>query len=248
MKSEKLNVKSGKQESMRTRFVLYILLFTIHYSLFTAFAVFAADQSTVEVKLTNFIKQFYSEKGDVYIKFNNYPEVLKDKAKVSHINFAKVPDSNGDGLCTVEIEDKRGLRRNVYVSFKALNKKRLYALKQNLKKGDIVTARDIAKKEVFLNENKGNYPSEIEDVIGKVIKKDVNAGAVFTNDMIEDNYVIKKNEIINVVAQSKRLSVQTKGRAEEKGRIGDTIRVKNMTSQKEILGKVTGSGVVNVDM
>ena len=248
MKLEKLNVKSGKQESVRIRFVLYILLFTIHYLLFTFSPVFAAEQSSVEEKVTSFIKQFYSEKGDVYIRFNNSPEVLKDKAKVSHINFAKVPDSNGDGLCTIEIEDKRGVKRNVYVSFRASNKKKLFVLKQNLKKGDVITARDIAKKEVFLSEDKGNYPSAIEDVIGKVIKKDVNAGAVFTNDMIEDNYVIKKNEIINVVAQSKRLSVQTKGRAEEKGRIGDTIRVKNMTSQKEILGKVTGSGVVNVDM
>jgi len=230
------------------RFALYILLFTIHYSLFTFSPVFAAEQFTVEAKVTSFIKQFYSEKGDIYIKFNNNTEVLKDKAKVSHINFAKVPDSNGDGLCTIEIEDKRGVKKNIYVSFRALNKKRLYTLKQNLKKGDIVTARDIANKEVFLSEDKGNYPSEIQDVIGKVIKKDMNAGTVFTNDMIEDNYVIKKNEIVSIVAQSKRLSVETKGRAEEKGRIGDTIRVKNMTSQKEILGKITGSGVVNVGM
>jgi len=248
VKCEKLNVKTGKQESTRMRFALYILLFTIHYSLFTFSPVFAAEQFTVEAKVTSFIKQFYSEKGDIYIKFNNNTEVLKDKAKVSHINFAKVPDSNGDGLCTIEIEDKRGVKKNIYVSFRALNKKRLYTLKQNLKKGDIVTARDIANKEVFLSEDKGNYPSEIQDVIGKVIKKDMNAGTVFTNDMIEDNYVIKKNEIVSIVAQSKRLSVETKGRAEEKGRIGDTIRVKNMTSQKEILGKITGSGVVNVGM
>ena len=44
------------------------------------------------------------------------------------------------------------------------------------------------------------------------------------------------------------MCIRDRGRAIEKGKIGDVIRVKNVSSNKEILGKVVGSGVVTVDM
>jgi flagella basal body P-ring formation protein FlgA len=89
---------------------------------------------------------------------------------------------------------------------------------------------------------------DIEEIIGKTVKKDINAGTVVKNDMIEDRYVVKTNEIVSILAQNNRIMVKTKGRAIEKGKIGDVIRVKNVSSNKEILGKVVGSGVVTVDM
>ncbi|HQJ94463.1 MAG TPA: flagellar basal body P-ring formation chaperone FlgA, partial [Syntrophorhabdaceae bacterium] len=139
-------------------------------------------------------------------------------------------------------------RKNVHVSFKVFVKKHIYVLKQNLKRGDVINAGDIIKKEILLNENKGRYPLDIEKIIGKTVKKDINAGTVVKNDMIEDRYVVKTNEIVSILAQNNRIMVKTKGRAIEKGKIGDVIRVKNVSSNKEILGKVVGSGVVTVDM
>ena len=228
--------------------VLFCLLPSAFCLLPSASSLFAAEQSTVETKLVNFIKQFYEEKENVNVKFNSYPSALRGNAKVNHINFAKVPDSNGDGICTIEVEEKKGFRRNVHVSFRVFSKKSIYVLKQNLKKGDFINRGDITRKEISMNDNKGKYPLDIEDVVGKTVKKDLNAGAVIRNDMIEDRYAVKRNEIVNIVVQSNRLSVQTKGRAIEKGKVGDIIRVKNVSSNKEILGKVMGSGVVSVDM
>jgi flagella basal body P-ring formation protein FlgA len=209
---------------------------------------YAARQSTVEVQLINFIKQFYEDREGIQVKFNSYPSILKENASVNHINFTKIPDANGDGICTMEVTTKQGFRKNVHVSFKVFVKKHIYVLKQNLKRGDVINAGDIIKKEILLNENKGRYPLDIEEIIGKTVKKDINAGTVVKNDMIEDRYVVKTNEIVSILAQNNRIMVKTKGRAIEKGKIGDVIRVKNVSSNKEILGKVVGSGVVTVDM
>jgi flagellar basal body P-ring formation protein FlgA len=251
VKNNSLKVESGKpeeQKSLSKRFVLYMLVFAVSYSLFTISTVLAADPSTVEGRITNFIKQFYNEREDVHVKFNNLPDALTEKVRVRHIDFAKVPDSNGDGLCLVEIDGKNSRARTVYVSFRVQSKKKLFVLKQSIKKGEILRSGDILVKDTFTTENSAVYPSRLEDVIGKTVKKDVAAGITVTNQILEDSFVVQRGEAVNIVAENKMLSVQAKGRTMEKGRMGDLIRVKNLTSDKEIVGRVAGSGTVKVDL
>jgi flagella basal body P-ring formation protein FlgA len=229
---------------MRTKIIIYALI----YSLCIASAALAAEVPTVEVKIKDFIRKFYNERKDIYIKLNHLPDSLKDKSRVKHINFAKIPDSNGDGLCLVEIDEKHGRTKNVYVSFRVSNKRKMFVLKQGAKKGDIVRSDDIFVKEVYLNGNGMDYPLKIDDVTGKALKRDVSAGTVITSQVLEDSFVMQRGDTVNIVAENKKLLVQTKGRTLERGKIGDFIRVKNLTSNKEIVGRVVGSGIVKVDL
>ncbi|MCX5813486.1 MAG: flagellar basal body P-ring formation chaperone FlgA [Proteobacteria bacterium] len=249
MKSETLNVKSEKQRRMKIKFILCLLLFTIHYSLFTVSVVFATESSMVELKLKDFIRKFYSEREDIYIKLNPLPSSLQDKHRVKHIDFVRIPDLNGDGLCLVEIDEKNGRTRNLYVSFKVSNKKKMFILKQNTKRGDVVRPDDISVKETYMNGNSGaDYPSRMEDVVGKALKRDMPAGTVITCQSLEDSFVIQRGDTVNIVAENKKLLLQAKGRTLERGKIGDIIRVKNLTSDKEIVGRVAGSSTVKVDL
>lgn len=205
--------------------------------------------ASVEKRLIGFISDYYGQKNDIHIKLNSQPSSLRDETlKIKDINFAKLPDSNGYGICSVELEDKKKTVRNVLVAFKVMNKKKVYVLNENMNKGDIITSDKITVKEVILNEDKRNYPTDREDVVGKLLKRDLNAGSAITKDVIEDHFVIKRNDIVSITIEHKRLLVKAKGRAIDRGKIGDVIRVKNLTSQKEVLGRVTGSGIVNVEM
>jgi flagella basal body P-ring formation protein FlgA len=69
---------------------------------------------------------------------------------------------------------------------------------------------------------------------------------VITLKVLEDPTAIQKGEVVNITAQNRRLLVQGKGTALEKGKMGDVVRVKS-TSGKEIAGKVTGSNTVSVE-
>jgi flagella basal body P-ring formation protein FlgA len=249
--SEQLKVKSEKLKEhgyMRIRFVLYLLLFTIHFSLFTVCVSSASETSNIEVKLKDFIRKFYSEREDIYIKLNHIPDSLKDKSRVKHINFAKIPDSNGDGMCLVEVDEKNGRTKNVYVSFKVTNKKKMFILKQSAKKGDILRSYDVFVKEVYMNGNGADYPLRMEDVAGKALKRDIPAGTVIASHVLEDSFVVQRGDTVNIVAENKKLLVQAKGRTLERGKMGDTIRVKNLTSNKEVVGRVAGSSTVKIDL
>ena len=66
------------------------------------------------------------------------------------MNFTKVPDAQGDGLCLVEFDAKEARERNAYVPFKVFRKKRLFVLKAAGKGGDAVTEADVMEKETYL--------------------------------------------------------------------------------------------------
>jgi flagella basal body P-ring formation protein FlgA len=245
-KSESGELSIG--EFARKRIVLYVLLLTMNFLLFTISCVFAAGVFTVEDGITHFIKQFYDDREEVYVRFNNLPEALQEKVKVRHIDFAKVPDSKGDGLCLVEIEGKNNRAKTIYVSFRVQSKKKLFVLKQGLKKGEIVRPGDLLVKDTFITENGGVYPARAEDVVGKAVKKDIAAGTAITSQILEDSFAVQRGDTVDIVAENKKLSVQAKGIILEKGRLGDRVRVKNLTSDKEIVGRVAGNGTVKVEL
>ena len=201
--------------------------------------------STVEKQLTAFVKQFYGE-DEIQVKFTNIPALLKGNIRVRNINFSKIPDGQGDGLCIVEYDGKEGRSQNVYVSFKVFKKRSLFVLNHDGKRGDTVTARDLTEKEAFLN-GAGQYPASRDEIVGKRLKRDMQAGSVITPQVLEERILVQSGEIVDITAENPRLSIHASGKALDRGRMGELIRVRNLTSGKEVYGKVTGTKSVTVE-
>jgi flagella basal body P-ring formation protein FlgA len=213
----------------------------------TGMNAYSEDQSFIEGKISNFIRQIYGDDDDLQIKFGNMPAPLKGRPNVKNMSFAKVPDAKGDGVCLVEIIDGKNNRdRSVYVPFRTIKKTKVYILTHSGKKSEVLRAESVTAKETHFNEKKPGYPSKLDDIVGRTLKKDVAAGTVITYSMLDDPVIIQKGEVVNIVAENKKLLVRTKGKALEKGRMGDSIRVKNTLSEKEIFGKVVDDNTILV--
>jgi flagella basal body P-ring formation protein FlgA len=213
----------------------------------TGMDAYSQDQSFIEAKIGDFIRKIYNDDDDLQIKFGNIPAPLRGRPNVKNINFAKAPDAKGDGVCLVEIvDDKNNRDRSVYVPFRAIKKTKVFILTHSGKKNDLLRPESVTTKETLFNEKKPGYPSRLDDIVGRTLKKDVAAGTVITYSMLDDPVVIQKGEIVNIVAENKKLMVQAKGKAMEKGRVGESIRVKNTLSEKEIFGKVVDDNTILV--
>ena len=213
----------------------------------TGMDAYSQDQSFIEAKIGDFIRKIYNDDDDLQIKFGNIPAPLRGRPNVKNINFAKAPDARGDGVCLVEIvDDKNNRDRSVYVPFRAIKKTKVFILTHSGKKNDLLRPESVTTKETLFNEKKPGYPSRLDDIVGRTLKKDVAAGTVITYSMLDDPVVIQKGEIVNIVAENKKLMVQAKGKAMEKGRVGESIRVKNTLSEKEIFGKVVDDNTILV--
>jgi len=209
----------------------------------------AEKRSSIDATIINFISDYYGKKTDIKISLTNQPSILKEgDVKVKNITFARLPDNNGNGICALEVVDTRKMTRNVFVPFKIMEKKRIYVLKENLKRGEILTEDKLAYKDIILREDRRDYPEDLEDIVGKRLKRDLSANSVITKNVLEDHFVIKRNDIVSIVLENKKFMVKAKGRALDKGRIGDVIRVKNLTSHREIAGRVVADSIVTVDM
>lgn len=208
---------------------------------------YSQDQSFIEGKVSDFIKKIYSEDDDLQIKFGNMPVPLRGRPHVKNISFAKAPDAKGDGVCLVEIVDGKNNRdRNLYVPFRSMKKTKIYVLNQSGKKGDAIRAGSITARDTQFNEKKSGYPSTLDDIVGRTLKKDVAGGTVITFAILDDPVIIQKGEVVDIIAENKKIMVRTKGKAMEKGKMGDSIKVKNTLSEKEIFGKVVDDNTILV--
>ena len=230
---------------MRRTFLCIAL--AIMFVLATGMVSYAQHQTFIEGQITDFVRKIYSDDDNLQVKFGNIAAPLRGQPRVKAISFAKVPDGKGDGVCLVEIIDGRTNRvRGVYVPFKTIRKTKVYVLNNSGKKGDVVKPESVTARETQFNEKKPGYPSKVDDILGRRLKRDLAAGTVITYAMIEDPFVIQKGEVVNIVAENRKLLVRTKGKAMEAGKIGDSIRVKNAVSDKEILGKVVDDTTIVV--
>lgn len=228
------------------KFTALILIFTLMIMSVVPVCA-AAGQSTTEARITRFITEIYANGNDVRVKLNSIPEQFREKVKIKNVNFAKVPDANGDGVCAVEIESAPGKVRTLQVSFKVFTKRQLFMLKQAGQKGDIISKKDIYVRETYMNGKGTDYPPSEEDVVGKALRRDVPANTVVTGQMLESRVVVKRGDIVTIIAENNRLVVQAKGKTVEKGSVGETIRVKNISSGKELMAKVINSSTVKVE-
>ncbi len=85
-------------------------------------------------------------------------------------------------------------------------------------------------------------------VIGKEVRMSLEAGTVLRYSQIEVPVVIKKNQIVYIVARGRNFVVKAKGIALQDGRKGEIIKVKNLSSKKVLWGKVISSKEVEVSI
>lgn len=204
-------------------------------------------ESGLESRMIKFIKELYPDGNSIRVKLNAVPAEFKENAKIVSVSFLKVPDVNGDGICSVDIRNPGGRTQTAHIPFKVYSKRELFVLKQAGQKGDLIKEKDIIVRETFMNGRMAGYPACAEDVIGKALRRDVPANTVITDQVLENQVVMRRGDVVTILAESSALVVRTKGRTVDQGRIGDKIRVKNIASGKEVIAKVISSDAVKVD-
>lgn len=83
-------------------------------------------------------------------------------------------------------------------------------------------------------------------VIGQQAKRPIRSGTTLESDMIKPCPVVSRGEIVTVYIDRQQFSISTRGRALQDGAIGETIRVANLSSDKNVYGVVTADKRVQV--
>jgi flagella basal body P-ring formation protein FlgA len=74
----------------------------------------------------------------------------------------------------------------------------------------------------------------------------IGPGEVVTDRLLRPRIVVRRNEMVTLIVEGQGFRITTRGQVTEEGRRGDTVRVVNPASKRELVGRVEGPGVVRV--
>jgi flagella basal body P-ring formation protein FlgA len=94
-----------------------------------------------------------------------------------------------------------------------------------------------------------DVPDAIADTaaaIGQETKVAIYAGKAITAAQVGPSTVIDRNQIIQLSYSAGGLSILTEGRALDRGGVGETIQVMNLSSRTRVSGLIGADGIVQV--
>lgn len=207
-----------------------------------------SDEEVHEV-FEEFIRSRYGESDDdvVVSGVKCSGTVVLPAGKWSH-KVVAYPDGRPQGDVTLLVDflvddEKMG-------SFKISGRvdhysKAAYA-RQPLKKNTVLSEADIEWKRVPVAANKEDVVTQVAQVSGKRLLKDVNPAQPIRSGDVGDPSVIKRGDMVTMVFQQEGLTVTAKGKVQEDGAQGSTVRVVNVKSHRSLACKVLDNETVQI--
>ncbi len=143
--------------------------------------------------------------------------------------------SDGKQQRQVSVHGRVELQRDIIVSGKPLAR------------DAVITADDVKVKKKWVRYIDPNLLSDVKEAIGKQLLSAVRSGAELRLQMIKEAIVIKKGKTVRINLERGPMTLTTMGISEEDGTAGSMIRVRNMSSNRQVYARVTGEDTVRID-
>lgn len=180
------------------------------------------------------------------IRFNH--KVILPKGDIT---YKVVPPRNTDYLGTIPV--------SVHFMVNGRFEKKAWAtVKIEVLTAVVVTKRPLGRfkrvgpDDIHLRKmDLANLPSNIitnsEEALGKRTKRTIDANVVLRTDLIEFPPLVRRGDVVTVIAELDGLRVTTRGMTKERGCRGEKIKVVNLNSNKVIYARILDSNTVEVD-
>ncbi len=116
-----------------------------------------------------------------------------------------------------------------------------------LGKYQIIEPKHVRAEKMNLARAPANALLNTDQAIGSRTNRNIAVNSILRSDQIELPPVVKRGDVVQVVAESKRMKISVKAQAKESGAIGKIIRVQNLRSKKIIHAQVVDGQTVQVD-
>ncbi len=112
--------------------------------------------------------------------------------------------------------------------------------------GEIVRAEDLDWQPVQIGRLANNSLTDAQQVVGHMAKRPLKAGQVLRNSDLAMAPAVKKNDLVRLVVQTGQMTLTVQGKVLQDAAIGQTVRVVNVTSNRQLSGTVLDGGTVAV--
>ena len=92
-----------------------------------------------------------------------------------------------------------------------------------------------------------NTVTDFKEVIGKRARRNIGSQTVIRTDLIEYPPLVRRGDMVMIVAETKGLKITAIGEVRNSGRRGEKVRVVNVDSHKSIFARVIDANTVKVE-
>jgi len=109
-----------------------------------------------------------------------------------------------------------------------------------------ITSDDLEMKKMDLAELPVGVMTEADDIIGKRARRNIDAGDILRPDLIEMPPLVRRGDLVVIVAESEGFKVTATGEAKSDGLRGEQVNVVNLDSNKRFSARVVDKKTVRV--
>lgn len=131
----------------------------------------------------------------------------------------------------------------VFTHVSIQNMQQVVVTSDSLSPGTMLSSRNIKLADIDKGKLRGSTFSAVSDIAGARLKRRVRPGTIINESML---CFVCKGDRVTISAVTGGLSLQVYGIAEEDGTMGETIQVRNMSSDKMVFATVSGTEEVEI--
>jgi flagella basal body P-ring formation protein FlgA len=136
--------------------------------------------------------------------------------------------------------------QTIPLTFRAGRYQRVVVAARQLEPRAVLGATDFRTESRPSTELPPDALEAMEDPADLEALRPIRAGEVVTARMVRPKVLVRRGEIVTLLLEGQGFRITTQGRAAEDARRGDSVRVVNVTSKREVLGTVESAGLVRV--
>lgn len=177
------------------------------------------------------VRDYLNWKDDLQVfveRSYGFPENLGNFS----INITKISPSR----LSVFIKFKGKRVSYLTLQLKLLSFKKVVVASRKINYNEIISKDDIKYAEVNILEVKGTYIENIEECIGKKVKKMFNKDEIILQEFLEKKPDVVKGQIILAYVEFPGIKVTSLVRSMENGWIGETITARNLETGRLVYG------------
>lgn len=150
-------------------------------------------------------------------------------------------------LIPVEICQAGILIRTVWISADIVIRARVVQAATRLRFGSTISQADVKESLTEIADPRGRFFRDCREVVGKVMRRSLAPGEPLTRDYVSNPLVVHSGETVRIRLARGPIALSALARAEQDGRLGDLIRIRNLDFSRPLKAVVIGPGEVKIE-
>jgi flagellar basal body P-ring formation protein FlgA len=149
-------------------------------------------------------------------------------------------------LVPIEIVQSGTVLRCFWITAEVRIRAELLTAARKIPLGRIITEGDVMRSKMDIPDLGADYARQTEDIIGKVTRRNFSPGDPLTREAFANPLLVKNGDTVHLRLERNGIVLTSLVRAEQDGRLGQVIRVRNLDFSSSLKAQVVGRAEVKI--